>query len=179
MSIASLIHEHSYHYSRQIQDGILRSSQDAESSSNAAKRSTRKRQRRAEADAVTTTSWTPPSAASYYIPTLPGLDSASTLTLFGGHIPSTITASGPVDTDVDASTPSSGVDNGNAHLFFFLAKAKHIAEKEKLVIWLNGGGQYIHLEVCPCTLLTFCRPRMLVLRWSAHGDWTIADGGGQ
>lgn len=27
----------------------------------------------------------------------------------------------------------------DAHLFFFLAKAKHIAEKQKLVIWLNGG----------------------------------------
>lgn len=79
-------------------------------------------------------SYTPPTAASFYIPTLPGLPADSTLTLFGGHLPSTVTSSSILGIDDDGSD-----DPSDAHLFFFLAKAKHIDQSQKLVIWLNGG----------------------------------------
>lgn len=164
MSVASLIHEHSYSYKRQLADGTLqnRHADGAESSSSSRSRKRAKTSSDSSSsdnDSATTSSWTPPSAASYYIPSLPGLDSSSTLTLFGGHIPSTITPNGPVNTDVDGSTTSSSSSSssaasedtgGNAHLFFFLAKAKHIAEKEKLVIWLNGGATTSTKDTLDC-----------------------------
>lgn len=94
--------------------------------------------------------YTAPTAASFYIPTLPGLPSDSTLTLYGGHLPSTITASSssslsniklgdPSSSTASSSSYTADGSSSDAHLFFFLAKAKHIAQKQKLVIWLNGG----------------------------------------
>lgn len=68
----------------------------------------------------------PPTAASFYIPSLPGLSPDSTLTLYGGHLPST-----------DLDSDPEGLND--AHLFFFLAKAKHVDSRQKLVLWLNGG----------------------------------------
>lgn len=46
-------------------------------------------------------------------------------------------------TDPTNSTPTNEEDDGienDAHLFFLLVKAKHIAQREKLVLWFNGGG---------------------------------------
>jgi hypothetical protein len=91
--------------------------------------------------------YTPPTSASFYIPQLPGLPSESTLTLYGGHLPATITSGDVLDipsadnasSSSSSSSSSTSSTESDAHLFFFLAKAKHIAEKQKLVIWLNGG----------------------------------------
>ena len=61
-------------------------------------------------------------AADFYIPTLPGLPADSTLSLFGGHIPTS---------PPNVSPPS------DAHLFFLLARNRHIADRERLIIWVR------------------------------------------
>ncbi|GAA5850271.1 hypothetical protein JCM8547_001073 [Rhodosporidiobolus lusitaniae] len=61
-----------------------------------------------------------PTAADLFVSNLPGL-SDSKLALFAGNIPS-------------SSSPTS-----DAHLYFLLARAKHLPKRERLVIWLNGG----------------------------------------
>ena len=88
----------------------------------------------------------PPPAAAFWIPQLPGLSPESTLTLYAGHLPSTV-SSGDIAIDAggqnangQAYQPSGdGSTDGNPHLFFFMAKARHIAEREKLLLWFNGG----------------------------------------
>ncbi|KAK4704204.1 carboxypeptidase D, partial [Phenoliferia sp. Uapishka_3] len=67
------------------------------------------------------------SAAKFFIPNLPGLPEDSTLTLYGGHIPSAPPVNGAADTTSDA------------HLFFFLIRNRHIADTERTVFWFNGG----------------------------------------
>ncbi|KAM0756169.1 alpha/beta-hydrolase [Meredithblackwellia eburnea MCA 4105] len=67
------------------------------------------------------------SAAKFFIPTLPGLPEDSTLTMYGGHIPSAPPVNGVADTTSDA------------HLFFFLLRNRHIADTERTVFWFNGG----------------------------------------
>lgn len=153
-SLAALLHAHAYTLDRQIVDGAFTGQVDEDStrepepgsSSDSSRRlrirSSLSESARPRADAKPTT-WTPPPASSFFIPALPGLDPASTLTLFAGHIPSTITSK-PLTTTIpaDSKSSSSGSSNAaydNAHLFFLLAKARHIAEREKLVLWLNGG----------------------------------------
>ena len=66
-----------------------------------------------------------PSAAELYVRKLPGLDKSSRVKLYAGHLPAFDTAQGEQD--------------DQAHLFFLLSRAKHIADKPRLVIWLNGG----------------------------------------
>jgi carboxypeptidase D len=63
------------------------------------------------------------SAAKFYIPTLPGLPSDSTLTMYGGHIPSAPLVNGVVDSTNDS------------HLYFFMIKNKHIADTSKTIFW--------------------------------------------
>ncbi|GAA5922521.1 uncharacterized protein JCM15063_003331 [Sporobolomyces koalae] len=70
----------------------------------------RKRQRKARL----------PTSSDLYVPSLPGLGSLRT-TLFAGNLP--------------AATP--GVSD--AHLYFLLARNKHIPNRQRLVIWFNGG----------------------------------------
>ncbi|GAA6058715.1 hypothetical protein JCM10212_003403 [Sporobolomyces blumeae] len=62
-----------------------------------------------------------PSSSDLWVQTLPGLDSLKT-TLFAGNLP--------------AAPPSSDTD---AHLYFLLARNKHIPNRQRLVIWFNGG----------------------------------------
>lgn len=64
------------------------------------------------------------TAASFFVPRLLGLPRNSTLTLFSGLIPSS---------PPNAPTPT------DAHLFFVLARNRHIADRERLIIWFNGG----------------------------------------
>ncbi|KAK4049619.1 Cell death protease [Microbotryomycetes sp. JL221] len=48
--------------------------------------------------------------------------------MYAGHLPSAPPQTGGVkDTD------------SNAHLFFFMVKAKHIADTERTILWFNGG----------------------------------------
>lgn len=68
-----------------------------------------------------------PSAASFYVPTLPDLhqDTDHPLRIWAGHLSSdpNITAAAPTDV-----TP---------HLYFVLTKARRSADKERVVFWFN------------------------------------------
>lgn len=139
MSLASIVHAHSYNLEAQVADGVFRSKQlgkrraeSKDSGAGTSKAST------SAAGAAAASKWIPPTSASFYIPSLPGLDPDSSLTLYGGHLPSTVTSDTPAS-EVTQQQSSEADGGGDAHLFFFLAKAKHIAEREKLVVWLNGG----------------------------------------
>jgi carboxypeptidase D len=70
-----------------------------------------------------------PSAASFFVPSLPGLPSLSAhgLSLFAGNLPATI-QSLPQPSDQDL-----------AHLFFLLTTNKHIPKRQRLLIFLQGG----------------------------------------
>ncbi|KAM5534812.1 hypothetical protein V8D89_011528 [Ganoderma adspersum] len=70
-----------------------------------------------------------PSAASFYIPTLPDLhqDAKRPLRMYGGHLSSDPSAATAAPTDV------------TAHLYFFMVKARRTADKERILFWLNGG----------------------------------------
>ncbi|BGP44767.1 Cell death protease [Rhodotorula kratochvilovae] len=63
-----------------------------------------------------------PTASDLWVERLPGLPDAARLSLFAGNLPS-------------APPPSTS----DAHLYFLLARNKHIPKRERLVIWLNGG----------------------------------------
>ncbi|GJN92002.1 hypothetical protein Rhopal_005030-T1 [Rhodotorula paludigena] len=67
------------------------------------------------------------SAASFFIPSLPGQPDDVQLTMYGGHIPSAPPRNGVKDTESDA------------HLFFYMVRNKHIAETERTLLWFNGG----------------------------------------
>lgn len=70
-----------------------------------------------------------PSAASFYVPTLPGLvqDEENPLRMFSGHMPS--------DPDAASLPPTTLY----AHTFFFMIKARRRADKERILFWFNGG----------------------------------------
>ncbi|TFK55411.1 alpha/beta-hydrolase [Heliocybe sulcata] len=70
-----------------------------------------------------------PSAASFYVSSLPGLrqDPSHPLHIYAGQLPSDPNA---------ASVPSTAI---TAHLFFVLTKARRVADKERLIFWFNGG----------------------------------------
>lgn len=68
-----------------------------------------------------------PSAASFYVRSLPDLhqDEAHPLHIYSGHLPSDPEA---------AHLPSTVV---SAHLFFVLIKARKTADKERILFWFN------------------------------------------
>lgn len=66
----------------------------------------------------------PLSAAQFFIEHLPGAPEGSREKLYGGHLEAS-----------DAATKASS----DAYLFFLLATNRHIADRPRLVIWLNGG----------------------------------------
>jgi hypothetical protein len=70
-----------------------------------------------------------PSAASFYVPTLPGLqqDPDRPLRMWAGHLLA----------DPDAGT-TKATDVLN-HLYFVLTKARRSADKERVLFWFNGG----------------------------------------
>ncbi|OAX43364.1 carboxypeptidase KEX1 [Rhizopogon vinicolor AM-OR11-026] len=70
-----------------------------------------------------------PSAASFYVPYLPGLhqDTTNPLHIYAGHILS------------DPNAASAGPTDILAHLFFVVVKARKSADRERLMFWFNGG----------------------------------------
>ena len=68
-----------------------------------------------------------PSAASFYIPSLPDLheDASRPLRMFGGHLSS--------DPDAGVAAPT----DVTTHLYFFMIKARRTADKERIIFWLN------------------------------------------
>lgn len=72
-----------------------------------------------------------PSAADFYVPTLPGLDQDPNnhpVHIYAGHLLADPTSS--------VATPSKQV---LPHAYFVLLKARRTADKERLIIWFNGG----------------------------------------
>ncbi|KAI0310432.1 alpha/beta-hydrolase [Amylostereum chailletii] len=70
-----------------------------------------------------------PSAASFYVPTLPDLhqDPARPLHVYAGHLLAEPNAASLPDTTLAA------------HLYFVLVKARRSADKERVLFWFNGG----------------------------------------
>lgn len=68
-----------------------------------------------------------PSAADLFVSNLPGLPQDSRVKLYAGHLP--------------AFDPQRASSNNHAdpHLFFLLAKAKHISDRPRTIFWFNGG----------------------------------------
>ncbi|KAF5321764.1 hypothetical protein D9619_000585 [Psilocybe cf. subviscida] len=70
-----------------------------------------------------------PSAASFYIPTIPFIhqNPEHPLTMYGGHL--------SADPDIAQASPT----DVTAHLYFFMVKNRRTADKERLLFWFNGG----------------------------------------
>ncbi|KAI0307074.1 carboxypeptidase KEX1 [Multifurca ochricompacta] len=70
-----------------------------------------------------------PSAASFYVPALPGLhqDPLHPLHIYAGHLNADPGA---------ARLPNTTV---TAHIYFVLIKARRTADKERIIFWFNGG----------------------------------------
>ncbi|KIO32858.1 hypothetical protein M407DRAFT_13851 [Tulasnella calospora MUT 4182] len=72
-----------------------------------------------------------PSAADFYVPTLPGLDQDPNhhpVHIYAGHL--------LADPSSSVATPTKQV---LPHAYFVLLKARRTADKERLIIWFNGG----------------------------------------
>ncbi|BGO96609.1 Cell death protease [Rhodotorula toruloides] len=69
-----------------------------------------------------------PTASDFWIDSLPGFHGDFRLSLYGGNLPS-----------ATHTTPPAPAADSDAHLYFLLARNKHIPKRERLVIWLNGG----------------------------------------
>ncbi|KZT42934.1 alpha/beta-hydrolase [Sistotremastrum suecicum HHB10207 ss-3] len=70
-----------------------------------------------------------PPKASFYIPSLPDLpiDPAKPLHMYGGHISS------------DPHAATAPEDQITPHIYFFMLKARRLADRERIVFWFNGG----------------------------------------
>ncbi|KAA1088818.1 hypothetical protein PGTUg99_030985 [Puccinia graminis f. sp. tritici] len=68
-----------------------------------------------------------PSSADFLIDALPGQPKSTTQSIiqYAGHLPS--------------HPPSTLSPPPDSHLWFWLIRSKHIADREKFVIWFNGG----------------------------------------
>lgn len=71
-----------------------------------------------------------PSAASFYIPTIPFIhqNPEHPLTMYGGHL--------SADPDIAKASPT----DVTAHLYFFMVKNRRTADKERLLFWFNVRG---------------------------------------
>jgi len=70
-----------------------------------------------------------PSAASFYVPTLPDLhqDPLHPLHIYAGHLNADPGAAKLPDTTI------------TSHLYFVLIKARRTADKERIIFWFNVG----------------------------------------
>ncbi|KAH9471981.1 hypothetical protein Pst134EA_002609 [Puccinia striiformis f. sp. tritici] len=68
-----------------------------------------------------------PSSASFLVDALPGQPPSTTKSIvqYAGHLPS--------------HPPSTLNPRPDSHLWFWLIRSKHIADRQKFVIWFNGG----------------------------------------
>lgn len=92
---------------------------------------------------------TVPSAASFYVPTLPDLhqDPNRPLRIYAGHLPADPNA---------ASAPATTL---TAHLYFVLIKARKLADKERVLFWFN-------VRLISSTLVTLRAEAYLRLGWT-------------
>lgn len=70
-----------------------------------------------------------PSAASFYVPSIPGVeqDPNHPLRIYAGHL----------SADPNISRVQS--NEVTAHIYFLLVKNRRIADKERIIFWFNGG----------------------------------------
>jgi hypothetical protein len=95
----------------------------------------------------------PPSAASFYVPALPGLHGApAALQLWAGHLPA----------------DGAGAPEG-PHLYFVLTKARRSADKERVIFWFNGGPG--------CSSFDGLMMEVGPWRVDGHGGLRFAEGG--
>jgi carboxypeptidase D len=73
-----------------------------------------------------------PSAASFYVSSIPSLQNSSSLLLYAGNLPARPPA------NLHSKEPEN-----DAHLYFLLEKARHLGGgpggKRRLLLWFNGG----------------------------------------
>ncbi|EGG02856.1 putative carboxypeptidase KEX1 precursor [Melampsora larici-populina 98AG31] len=82
----------------------------------------------------------PLSTADFYINSLPGQE--SDITQYSGHI-----SSQPITTTSEiTSTTSTSSSTSQSHLWFWFIRPNHIPNRQKLVIWFNGGPGCSSLE---------------------------------
>jgi carboxypeptidase D len=68
-----------------------------------------------------------PAASAFFTPTVPGLPSGQAVSLASGYLPARPPKAGSTEPQDDA------------HLYFVLERARHLASKKRLIIWFNGG----------------------------------------
>ncbi|KAF9006754.1 pheromone-processing carboxypeptidase KEX1 [Cyathus striatus] len=80
-------------------------------------------------DAAPTDANPVPSAASFYVPSIPDVywDPNNPLMIYSGHLPADPNAARASSTDIIS------------HLFFVLVKNRRVADKQRIVFWFNGG----------------------------------------
>jgi len=80
-------------------------------------------------NAFSAPSGTIPSAASFFVPSLPNLSQnfQHPAHIYAGHLPSDPKARDAPATEV------------TAHLFFLMVKARRSSDKERVIFWFNGG----------------------------------------
>ncbi|KAH9817256.1 putative carboxypeptidase KEX1 precursor [Melampsora americana] len=79
----------------------------------------------------------PLSTANFYISSLPGQE--SDITQYSGHLPSQLITTTSGTTSTTSSTSQS-------HLWFWFIRPNHTPNRQKLVIWFNGGPGCSSLE---------------------------------
>ena len=96
---------------------------------------------------------TVPSAASFYVPSLPDLhqDASRPLRMYAGHLSS--------DPDAGVNTPQ----DVTAHLYFFMVKARRTADKERIVFWLNVSTSLDWIPPQPFNISASGWPGMFIL----------------
>lgn len=68
-----------------------------------------------------------PAASTFFTASVPDLPPGQSVSLASGYLPARPPKAGE-------STPKD-----DAHLYFVLEKARHLAKKRRLILWFNGG----------------------------------------
>ncbi|RIB08408.1 Alpha/Beta hydrolase protein, partial [Gigaspora rosea] len=97
-----------------------------------------------------------PSSSNYFVRYLPGLPDNADLKMHAGHI------------TLDQNT--------NSNIFFWLMHNRHIAEKPKLIIWLNGGDMDgVFLESGPWRINNDQTLRLIDGAWNEYANVLYVD----
>ncbi|KNZ51207.1 hypothetical protein VP01_404g8 [Puccinia sorghi] len=115
-----------------------------------------------------------PSSASFLVNSLPGQPPSTIQSIiqYAGHLPS--------------HPPSTLNPQPDSHLWFWLVRSRHIADREKFVIWFNGGpgcssAEGALMEVGPLTPSSKSRPGQPIeleesaIGWSEYANLLFID----
>jgi hypothetical protein len=103
-----------------------------------------------------------PSAASFYIPSIPHIHQNVDipLQLYGGHLSADPNASRASPTDV------------TSHLYFFMVKNRRTTDKQRLIFWFNVRPSHVFSRFC--AYLGVGWSRVLVIRRLNDGSRSLA-----